>query len=623
MSAIAGVYLLDGSAVDPRDLKKMNDSLSHRGPDGSGLWHEGPVGLAHQMLWTTPESLQERLPLEADGLVITSDSRIDNRDILIPDLNLSEEASDSEVILMAYVNWGRSCADKLLGDFAFAIWDTAKKELFCARDHMGVKPFYYYYQPGRVFAFATEIRALFAWGVPIKINEVRIGDYIASVWEDREITFYQEILRLPAAHVMVSSQSGLQIERYWELDPKREILLGSDEEYEKAFRDIFGEAVRCRLRSAFPVGSMLSGGLDSSSIVCMARCLLPKGCILKTFSMIFKIKRIDDERHFMDSVQAAGNLEPHYVYGDRTGPLTKIDEMLWYVGQPITSPNLFMLWELNNEVRNQRVRVLLDGFGGDSVVSYGTAYITELFCRLRLIAVHREISSLKSNFGVSYWKQLFISCIYPLIPACLIRLWRKLRVINGKEPIDYDTVKSSFAKRIRLKDRINALHGERCNPCRKARDDQWLDLSHGFHQLVLEETNMAAGAFSIDHRFPFYDKRLVEFCLALPTDQKIRHGCSRWIMRHALNGFLPEEVCNRFSKTSHGPNFTYCLLSFHSAALDDIIIKNYDILEDFVDIFSLQEIYKRIISTKKLLSNDDLYAWRIMTLIFWIRGVDP
>ena len=611
--------MLDGSAVDPRDLKKMNDSLSHRGPDGSGLWHEGPVGLAHQMLWTTPESLQERLPLEADGLVITSDSRIDNRDILIPDLNISEEASDSEVILMAYVNWGRSCADKLLGDFAFAIWDTAKEELFCARDHMGVKPFYYYYRPGRVFAFATEIKALFALGVPKRINEVRIGDYIASIWEDREITFYKEILRLPAAHVLISNQSELQIERYWELDLTREILLESDDEYEKAFRDIFREAVRCRLRSAFPVGSMLSGGLDSSSIVCMARQLLPAGCRLKTFSMIFSVKRNDDERQYMDAVQADGKLEAYYVYGDDVGPLTNIDKMLSYEGQPISSPNLFLLWALNNEARNQSVRVLLDGFAGDSVVSHGTAYITELFCRLRLIALHREINSLSINYGVPARRPLFKYCVYPFIPTCLIRLWRALDFRDSKSLEDHNIANSTFAKRINWNDRIKKHHQRCYRPCREAKEDHWLDLSQGYHQLALEETNMASGAFSIEHRFPFYDKRLIEFCLAIPADQKLRHGYSRWIMRRALKDVLPEEVCNRLSKTNHGPNFIYCLLKFHKSLLDEAILTNHDTLKDYVEINNLKKTYERLISQKELLPNDGFDIWRIMVISLWLN----
>jgi len=251
MSAIAGVYLLNGDSVDEKDLKRMNDSMPHRGPDGSGLWHDGPVGLAHQMLWTTPESLHEKLPFEADGLVITSDSRIDNREELLPELGLSEEVSDSEVILKAYGRWGKSCVDRLLGDFAFVIWDKAKEEMFCARDHMGVKPFFYFYKSEEIFAFATEIKSLLAWGIPPCINDARIGDYIMGVQEDKEITFYHEILRLPPASIISINHKTSHKEQYWKPDITREIWLDSDEEYEKIFLDIFKEAVRCRLRSAF------------------------------------------------------------------------------------------------------------------------------------------------------------------------------------------------------------------------------------------------------------------------------------------------------------------------------------------------------------------------------------
>jgi len=302
MSAIAGVYLFNGDSVDEKDLKRMNDSMPHRGPDGSGLWHDGSVGLAHQMLWTTPESLHEKLPFEADKLVITSDSRIDNREELLPELGLSEEVSDSEVILKAYGRWGRKCVDRLLGDFAFVIWDKSKEELFCARDHMGVKPFYYCYQADKSFTFATEIKALFAWGVPREINEAKIGDRFERITNDQEITSYRMILRLPPANFLIIAIDGLCKKRYWDLDPEHEIRFGSDEAYSIAFREIFTKAVTCRLRSVFPVGSMLSGGLDSSSIVCVSRKLLPRKHPLKTFSIIFDTIKECDERQYIDSV---------------------------------------------------------------------------------------------------------------------------------------------------------------------------------------------------------------------------------------------------------------------------------------------------------------------------------
>lgn len=320
MSAIAGIYYLDDRRVNRADLARMIDILAHRGPDGSNIWSERAVGFGHRMLWTTPESLLEKLPLvnQSGDLAITADARIDNRDELIAALAFndrpSEKITDSQLILAAYEKWGDRCLEHLLGDFAFAIWDGRNQIVFCARDHFGVKPFYYYYRAGQVFVFASEIKALLCLSeVPRRLNEVRIADYLTAMMEDKSNTSYQGILRLPPAHTMtVSYGGGIRLRSYWSVDPSRELRLNSDEEYADAFRELFTEAVRCRVRSAFPVGSHLSGGLDSSYITCIARELLPQeaGSVLHTFSNIFDDVAQCDERPFIEAVLAQGGLTP-------------------------------------------------------------------------------------------------------------------------------------------------------------------------------------------------------------------------------------------------------------------------------------------------------------------------
>ena len=212
------------------------------------------------------------------GNVITGDLRLDNRRELISSLDFDikdqDQITDSELALAAYQRWGRSCTAQLLGDFAFAIWDRRSQRLFCARDHYGVKQLYYYCSD-RVFVFATEIKALLCLPtVPRRLNETKVADYLLSLCADREITFYQGIYRLPAAHYLLVSPEQQQLQQYWHFDPAKNITLSSDQEYAEAFKELFTEAVNCRLRSAFPVGTLLSGGLDSSSITCVARNLL-------------------------------------------------------------------------------------------------------------------------------------------------------------------------------------------------------------------------------------------------------------------------------------------------------------------------------------------------------------
>jgi asparagine synthase (glutamine-hydrolysing) len=204
VSAIAGVYFLDGQPVGCADVDRMVAIQAHRGPDGSGVWSKGPVGVGHCLLWTTPESLREKFPRisRAGELVLTADARIDNRHALIAALNRGdrspEELTDGPLILAAYERWGERSPERLLGDFAFVVWDGRTQSLLCVRDYFGIKPFYYYHHPGRTFSFASEIKALMCLPcVPRRLNEVRVADYLASRVEDKVVTFYQDIFRLP------------------------------------------------------------------------------------------------------------------------------------------------------------------------------------------------------------------------------------------------------------------------------------------------------------------------------------------------------------------------------------------------------------------------------------------
>ena len=235
------------------------------------------MGLCHLRLCITPESLHEHLPMPdaAQNLVLTADARIDNRDELINELAIAETGhrvvTDSELILAAYARWGEGCPERLVGDFAFAIWDGRNQTLFCARDHFGVKPFYYH-RSGRFFAFASEIRALLRLkAISGRVNETKVADFLGRTELDPTTTFYQDLLQLPAAHSMVIGHERSAIRCYWALDGSRELRLKSDDEYDEAFRAHFTRAVRDHVRSAYPIGSLLSGGLDSSSIVAVAK----------------------------------------------------------------------------------------------------------------------------------------------------------------------------------------------------------------------------------------------------------------------------------------------------------------------------------------------------------------
>ena len=616
MSGITGIFYRDGRKVDPELIKKMNDRLSHRGPDGSAVWCEGQVALGHQMLWTTPESLHEKLPFDDDnsGLVITADARIDNRDELSKELDIEdkEEVSDSYFILKAYERWGEDCPDKLLGDFAFAIWDKNKEKLFCARDHMGVKPFYYYLSD-EMFVFGTEIKALFCVSeVPCRINELQIAYYLGLiVSEERKMTFYEDIIRLSAAHFLTLNFENNSLKKYWTLDPNYKIYLDSNEEYEKTFRDIFTEAVFCRLRSVYPIGSMLSGGLDSSSVVCTAQNILKMEGKdkLKTFSAIFDSIPQSNERYFIEKVSSYVELDSYYINADKISPLNEINCFLWYSDQPFILPNTFMLWNIYREANKNGVRIVLDGFDGDTTVSHGFGFITELARTMRWKKLIFEIKDFKRIKSVSYWA-IFLRIGLNILPIFLKRkmsLWNENRRKKGSNS---RIVKKTFANRVSLIEKIAEVN-ENHIKINNASEKHYVDLKSGSIQFEMELIDWISVPFSIDTRHPFYDKRLIEFCLAIPTEQKFLNGWDRSIMRRAMSEILPSEVQWRKFKGDLSFNFNNSLLN-EKGFINELIEKNNNLICNYVDIEKFREIYNQFKSEE-----DGLHIWNVISLILW------
>lgn len=670
MSGIVGIHNLDATPVSRKDLEEMVNILAHRGPDGVDTWVESSVGFGHRMLWTTPESLLEKLPFtDSTGeLVITSDARIDNREELINILQFnncpSEKITDSQLILAAYKKWGNSCPEHLLGDFAFVIWDQRNQSLFCARDHFGIKPFYYYYKEGKTFVFGSEIKALFSFNqIPRRLNEVRIGDFLALMMEDRTITSYQDVLRLPPAHTMVINQSGVQLRCYWSLDPDREIKLPSDKAYAEEFRKIFTEAVRCRLRSAFPVISHLSGGLDSSSVTCVARDILSqeKNTILHTISTIYDKIVECDERPYINAVLEQGGLNPHYVYGDEFGPLSNLETIFQYQDEAFLGPSHFYPWLVNRASKELGMRVALDGFDGDTTVSHGINRLREIAQQGEWKTFFHEVQSISSNINVSPSVLLRGYGLRYLIEQATQGRWlkfyqavqlihqnlgisRKQLVINyGFKPVwqqirqyfpkrkrsdsalntvsNKPLLNSNFVEQIGLNERIQIME-EPSKPPRNLREEHWHNLTQGAISYTLELVDQYAAMFSIETRHPFMDKRLIEFCLALPAEQKLFNGFGRVVMRRALEGILPEKVQWRGGKADLSTNFDDGFLKRNREILDDVMSHKIQHLEKYINLDFVQATFQRLISLErkageKLDDEECMAVWQAVIIALW------
>ncbi|WP_066425397.1 lasso peptide isopeptide bond-forming cyclase [Anabaena sp. 4-3] len=668
MSGIVGIYNLDRQPVENEQLTRMVDVLAQRGPDGADIWCSDFVGLGHRMLWTTPESLLEQQPLvdPTGDLVLTADLRLDNRDELIYKLQLdgwtSEKITDSQLVLAAYEKWAEECASKLLGDFAFVIWDRRKQIIFCARDHFGIKPLYYFYRPGKQFCFASEIKGLLCLSqVPRRLNEEAIANHLHPFKKDKSSTVYEDIFRLPPGHIMVvSDKGGLKSRSYWALQVGDELRLNSDAEYAEAFREVFTEAVRCRLRSAFPVGCHLSGGLDSSSVACVARNILQSenGAQLHTFSNIFNDVPECDERQYINPVLEQGGCIPHYVHPDQAGPISEWQNYFQYMDDPYLGPSHYLVWGLNRATQQAGIRICLDGFDGDTTVSHGAVYFAELarqgkwdtfLTEANAVSQHFQtsVAAIFHEYVISYLKELaqqgkwlkfaetanqisqnfrisrqklFVSYgIKPLVPESVLNVWRSLRGYQNHTNNFTPLINPRFAQKVGL-DNLKESSSDDESPAVTVREDQWRSFNSNMFTIVLELVDQCAAEFSLESRHPFMDKRLIELCLALPPEQKLNQGWSRVVMRRAMNGILPQEIQWRGGKTSMTPNFRRGLLHLDRQIVEEVIKANPSNIADFVDINSLQSFYDYVLSTNDIYDDQGVMpVWKSLTLALWLK----
>ncbi len=634
MSGICGIFRRNGEPVTGPSLEAMLERLRHRGPNGEAVWFDGATGFGHCMLHVTRESLEERLPRACEGgsYAITADARIDNRAELAEKLGLGRYANipDSEFILSAYRKWGEACPYMLQGDFAFAIWDAARRQVFCACDPMGVKSLYYYLS-GNVFLFASEIKGLFALPeTPRQLNELRVAEYLVTLFEDRSGTFYRDILRLPGAHALTVDARNSYERRYWTLDAERELRLGSDGEYVEAFREVFGEAVRCRTRSVFPIGSALSGGLDSSSVACLAReTKAADAGPVHTFSLIFPNlpdddRRVIDERPQMQAVIDSGGFIPHFIQADRLSPLWQVDRMHYHLDHANCAPNLYLHWAMYNCAQQSGVRVFLDGFDGDSAVSHGFERLTELAQTGQWRTLWRETTLLSQNHlaGIRRRRILKEYCVKPLAPRWAYMAWRLLH--GRRDAVSPDLLISpDLKRRTDIERRARRLLADEYawSPLRSARRTHEGYISQALYAYTLEIADKASAAFGLEARYPFFDRRVLEFCLALPAEQKLAQGWNRWILRRSMAGIVPAEVQWRRNKGNLSPNFHRRLLDFERELLERVVLRDSHELASYLDPAAMRAVYRKYEKTHARSGGESLQLFAAVNLALWLRSM--
>jgi asparagine synthase (glutamine-hydrolysing) len=532
MCGIAGQVIIHGDKIDPDLLHRMSTSLAHRGPDGDGLFIKDRIGLAHRRLAIIDLSDTGRQPMSNpdESIWIVYNGEIYNYKELREELrdlgHTFHSESDTEVIIHAYEEWGADCLSRFNGMWAFALWDSRREELFCARDRLGIKPFYYS-TIGGSFLFASEIKALREHpGVGRCVNEVRLSDFLAWALADHtDETFFDGIFQLLPGHTLTVTREGVgeQIP-YWEIsmNPALRTTGGNDEEHAEEFRALMTDAVRLHLRSDVPVGTCLSGGLDSSTLTALINRVLRSdnpeqgNALQNTFSACFSDKRFD-ESEYIDIIAEDTQVRSHPTYPGTETIWDDLDHLLSCNDEPFASLSIYSQYCVMREA-SKRVKVVLDGQGADELLG---GYIAYHIPHLRgLIRAGDSFTAIKELIGILRHHRSFFW--YALHQVITRRKRRGLIRIAGADPLP----------------RYQGTLG----------DALTVDLTRANLPYMLHWEDRTSMAFSIESRVPFLDYRVVEFLASLPEDQKIRGGITKYILRKAMKGLLPEAIRCRMDK---------------------------------------------------------------------------
>jgi asparagine synthase (glutamine-hydrolysing) len=571
VSAIAGFVWHDGHDAERAELDAMLRAISHRGPDGSGGLVDGPVALGHQMRWSTPESLGERLPfLTSEGdIALTAEARIDNRDELFAMLSVPhpERATltDSALIVRAYRQWGEACVERLIGEFAFVLWDARARRLICAVDACGSLPICYACPAGR-FAFASEAKALHTLpGIARRLNEARFADrgITGLFWIDKESTFFEGIRVVPPASTLTVRPEGMTMRRYWDPATVPPPDFRSDDDFVNAIRDRVTEAVRCRLRSAYPVASMLSGGLDSSTLVALAaRELAGTGRRLLTVSSVLPDDHPGperDERPFIEAVAQIPGIDWTPVAPHIDQYATLADEFFW--NERPSGPRHEIYHGLYAAAAAGNARTLLDGKGGElGVTAHGHEYLLHLFAGGRWLRLAKEVHAGSGVDEVSAARFAYRHVVRPLFAR------RRQRDDFADLAIAQSPLTPEMISRHRLRERLE--HEAAANSRRS--------IGTVGHQRVYAANRMMrpqgayAESFGVRSTYPFKDRRVVELSLHLPESLTRYRGYRRGLVRRAFDGVLPSRVQWRRDKVAFSPDY-YGRLRAQRQQMRDVI----------------------------------------------------
>lgn len=546
MSAFAVLYERSNNTIDPVLFERVMKRLTHRGPDGSDSYLAGHIAMGHWHFWTTPEEVGEKQPLKEKGLPfrIVLDGRLDNRSELFSHLHIQpteNSISDASLVLHAYARWGKNCFEHFVGEYALVILDEQNGELICARDALGNRTLFHAVHGTRLVV-ASEPWAVVAGttGSNFELNENAMAHYFAVKIPQDGQTFFDSVYEMLPAHVMVANSTGQRTWRYWEPDPDTRIRYKSDEEYAEHFLSLLENSVSNCLRSNTPIGILMSGGLDSTSIACLAsRLSLPNPAT--TLSMVFDELTDCDERRYINAVTEQWGTRSIQIPCDDVWPYK--EWQTWSRDPNEPGGNLYYagLDRVFSRTRDEGIRILLSGGLGDQLYIAGQEWLADLFLEgyfriavqsLKLQIQRKGLRKALSNHAVWLAIRRSLESIFPMV--------RKLH----RKPVLSPWLNPEMAQRLKVDNSKEILH-----PVIK-RHSTLLGLYASFGA---SHAGFLNSRYELEIRSPYRDLRLIEFVVSLPAYQLCNGSHYKHVLRESMRNILPEIIRSRNEPTSLMP----------------------------------------------------------------------
>ncbi len=573
MSSFFCLYNRDERPVDLEYLGYLHNGASYWHPDSNQIWCQNHIGLGHASLWTTPESQLENLPYQHGPLTITLDARLDNRLELRQKLGLVNrplpQIADSELILAAYQRWGTDCPGHLLGDFAFVIVDDTQNLIFCARDQLGVKPFYFYLSES-LFVCANDLKVLTAHpDIPKKLNDAAVANYLVNMLlVDKSLSFFQDIEKLPPGHSLTIRPDSHSRQCYWRPEDAPKQSYPNRKAYAARLRELLEQAVEAQSRSTYPITTHLSGGLDSSTIaVIAARNLKKDGKKLLAFNWLHPPGENEDPNNwefaYSQAVAEQEEIAHHFVPISAEDVIRRIRQHIIVYGD---SAGFVYEDFVRSAAQEHNSRTILSGWGGDELCTYhGNAYFADMLRHGHWWKLFQELSHTNQQ-GKKHIKSLLAHCYHhALLPFIPRRLYRHMPKVKSEMKMTAALASQSFSPY--LTEAIQHHQNDAVltmQPQTTIKGHMLAYLDNGHIQGRMESWAASAFANRLEYSYPLLDRRIVEFLLGTPATMFYHQGIGRHLFRSATTGLLPDEIT--WGQKRPEMHRVYRLLSFNLTA---------------------------------------------------------